>query len=121
MTVMKHRNQPPNFRRTRGPFYKEQPVEEPKPLAFGWIVLALFAATFGAIFFSDQLMNAARHPVQFMRSFERENTPQPGAYYSGCNDARAAGVAPLYSDEPGYRPDMDGDGDGIACEPYRGM
>jgi hypothetical protein len=22
--------------------------------------------------------------------------------------------------EPGYRPEMDGDGDGIACEPWRG-
>ncbi|WP_229667300.1 excalibur calcium-binding domain-containing protein [Sphingopyxis bauzanensis] len=37
--------------------------------------------------------------------------------------ARAAGAAPLYRGQPGYRPEMDGDsdgvGDGIACEPYR--
>ena len=46
--------------------------------------------------------------------------PQPGDHWSGCNDARAAGVAPLYEGEPGYRPEMDGDSDGIACEPYRG-
>lgn len=50
----------------------------------------------------------------------RRNTTMPGAHYSGCNDARAAGVAPLYVGEPGYRSEMDGDGDGIACEPYRG-
>lgn len=50
----------------------------------------------------------------------RENTPMPGAYYSGYNDARAAGVAPLHVGKPGYRPEMDGDRDGIACEPYRG-
>lgn len=50
----------------------------------------------------------------------RKNTPMPGAYYSGCDDARAAGVAPLYVGEPGYRSEMDGDGDGVACEPYRG-
>lgn len=50
----------------------------------------------------------------------RANTPQPGAYYPGCDAARAAGVAPLYAGEPGYREGMDGDGDGIACEPYRG-
>ena len=41
-------------------------------------------------------------------------------YYRNCTEARAAGVAPLYRGQPGYRPQMDGDGDGIACEPYRG-
>jgi hypothetical protein len=35
-------------------------------------------------------------------------------YYSGCNEVRAAGLAPLYRGEPGYRPEMDGDDDGIA-------
>jgi hypothetical protein len=39
--------------------------------------------------------------------------------YGGCNDVRAAGKAPLHAGEPGYRTDMDGDGDGIACEPIR--
>ena len=37
---------------------------------------------------------------------------------SGCNEVRAAGKAPRHAGEPGYRADMDGDG--IACEPYRG-
>lgn len=40
-------------------------------------------------------------------------------YYSGCNEVRAAGLAPLYRGDPGYRPEMDGDDDGIACEPHR--
>jgi hypothetical protein len=44
----------------------------------------------------------------------------PGAYYPNCAAARAAGVAPIYAGEPGYREELDGDGDGIACEPYRG-
>lgn len=39
-------------------------------------------------------------------------------YFPGCNEARAAGLAPIYRNEPGYREAMDGDGDGIACEPY---
>ncbi len=34
--------------------------------------------------------------------------------------ARAAGTAPIYRGEPGYRDGLDGDSDGIACEPYRG-
>jgi Excalibur calcium-binding domain len=49
----------------------------------------------------------------------RRSTPQSGDYWSGCDDARIAGVTPLYRGEPGYRPEMDGDDDGIACEPYR--
>ncbi len=41
-------------------------------------------------------------------------------YYRNCSEARAAGAAPLRRGEPGYRPEMDGDNDGVACEPYRG-
>ncbi len=40
------------------------------------------------------------------------------AYYPGCDQVRAAGKAPLRYGEPGYRSDMDGDGDGVACEPH---
>ena len=47
--------------------------------------------------------------------------PAPStAYFRNCREAWAAGAAPLRRGEPGYRPEMDGDGDGIACEPYRG-
>ena len=44
----------------------------------------------------------------------------PEIYFAGCKAVRAAGLAPLYRGQPGYRAEMDGDGDGIACEPYRG-
>ena len=40
-------------------------------------------------------------------------------FYAGCNAVRAAGRAPLYRGDPGYRAEMDGDGDGVACEPIR--
>lgn len=43
-----------------------------------------------------------------------------GAYYRDCDAARAAGAAPMRVGEPGYRVNLDRDGDGIACEPYRG-
>ena len=39
-----------------------------------------------------------------------------GAYYRNCNAARDAGAAPLYRGQPGYRPELDRDKDGIACE-----
>ncbi len=38
------------------------------------------------------------------------------AYYANCSEARAAGAAPLRRGEPGYRPAMDRDSDGVACE-----
>ncbi|WP_156425224.1 thermonuclease family protein [Mycobacterium sp. GA-1285] len=37
-------------------------------------------------------------------------------YYSNCAAARRAGAAPLMAGEPGYRPALDRDSDGVACE-----
>ena len=51
----------------------------------------------------------------------RSRPPQLGDKWGGCKDARAAGTAPIYRGEPGFRDGMDGDRDGIACEPYRRM
>lgn len=47
----------------------------------------------------------------------RLDATMESVYYSGCNAVRRAGKAPLYYGEPGYRSDMDGHDDGIACEP----
>lgn len=44
---------------------------------------------------------------------------EQSVHYSGCNEVRAAGKAPLHAGEPGYSIEMDGDGDGVACEPIR--
>lgn len=38
------------------------------------------------------------------------------AYYKNCAAARAAGAAPIYRGQPGYRPGLDRDNDGVACE-----
>jgi hypothetical protein len=42
--------------------------------------------------------------------------PAPAAYYANCTAAKAAGAAPLYRGQPGYRSALDRDGDGVACE-----
>jgi len=43
--------------------------------------------------------------------------PAPASvYYANCPAARAAGVAPIYRGQPGYRTALDRDRDGIACE-----
>lgn len=62
---------------------------------------------------------SAANEVAVATGAVRERAPHEGDHWSGCNDARAAGTAPIYRGEPGYREGMDGDGDGIACEPYR--
>jgi hypothetical protein len=36
--------------------------------------------------------------------------------WSGCDEVRAAGLAPLKRGEPGFDSWMDGDNDGLACE-----
>lgn len=51
----------------------------------------------------------------------RAREPQAGDHWADCGAARAAGTAPIYYGEPGYRSMLDRDGDGIACEPYRGL
>jgi Excalibur calcium-binding domain len=38
------------------------------------------------------------------------------AYYANCDAARAAGDTPLFEGDPGYRPALDRDNDGVACE-----
>ncbi|NMM87965.1 nuclease [Rhodococcus sp. SRB_17] len=39
-----------------------------------------------------------------------------GAYFKNCTAAWDAGAAPLYRGNPGYRPELDRDSDGKACE-----
>jgi hypothetical protein len=37
-------------------------------------------------------------------------------YVRSCAHARELGIAPIFRGQPGYRPYLDADGDGIACE-----
>lgn len=41
---------------------------------------------------------------------------KPGSYYPSCKKARAAGVAPMRRGAPGYRPGLDRNNNGVACE-----
>lgn len=43
-------------------------------------------------------------------------TPVRTVFYANCTEVRAAGAAPLRRGQAGYRPDLDSDGDGVACE-----
>lgn len=68
---------------------------------------------------TQRVMSVA-HDLAVHTGVVRARAPQAGDYWARCDAARAAGAAPIYRGEPGYRSEMDGDSDGIACEPYRG-
>ena len=42
--------------------------------------------------------------------------PSGEPYFHNCAAARAADAAPLHAGDPGYRSQLDGDNDGVACE-----
>ena len=56
----------------------------------------------------------ATKPMQFAQS--QDGQQEQKVYYKNCSAARAAGAAPIHYGEPGYRPKLDRDSDGVACE-----
>lgn len=54
------------------------------------------------------------------RNSSASESSSDGGGFGSCAAARAAGAAPMRRGDPGYSPRLDRDGDGIACEPYRG-
>lgn len=74
---------------------------------------------------SPESTTAEPTPEQTVDAPVEEPAPEPPAqpepapqqaYYSSCREAKAAGAAPLYRGDPGYRSGLDRDGDGVACE-----
>ncbi|MDZ4692740.1 excalibur calcium-binding domain-containing protein [Terricaulis sp.] len=55
---------------------------------------------------------------QFQSDVADRASSNPEAF-PDCTAARAAGAAPVYANDPRYGPHLDGDDDGIGCEPRR--
>jgi hypothetical protein len=62
--------------------------------------------------------SASPNPIPAPSAATRPSGPPAGSdvYYANCTAVRAAGRAPLHRGQPGYRPALDRDGDGVACE-----
>jgi len=60
-----------------------------------------------------------RERAQASKPYRPASPAGSGTYFRNCREARAAGAAPIRRGQPGYRLELDGDGDGIACEPFR--
>lgn len=110
-----------NFRRAqreRGPYYRgplprvddlpqRRQFRIPRFSAFARLTALGSIFVFLAVLFGDKYIAQVenRMPV----------------YYRNCDHARAAGAAPILRYSPDYRPELDADLDGIACEPHVGL
>lgn len=81
--------------------------------AFLLLVLAGFAAVFAATWAMTAPPAVPAAPVI------ASGQPATSASVSvgSCEEAREKGLGPFYGGQPGYRPDLDPDGDGLACPP----
>lgn len=82
-------------------------------------VLAVVAAALLYLGLSSavpQMAILARDDVTALPNVTRDEV----VFYRNCDAARAAGAAPVYYGQAGYRPALDRDNDGIACEPWTG-
>lgn len=81
---------------------------------------------------SDQSDPSLSDPDPGQQQSERDSTdeestmaatmsaPAPEVRYEDCAEAHEAGAVPLDADDPGYRPELDDDRDGRACEQGEG-
>lgn len=92
-------------------------IREVKQAARGWW---LKAAAVGALAGAGSIALEPENRAELVQTLAATGKSLAEArYYPNCASARAAGVAPLRQGQAGYRAELDADGDGIACEPYR--
>lgn len=69
-------------------------------------------------YFIDPTNNNSSH-IRSNSSYE-DKSDEDDVYYENCTEAREDGAQSIREGEPGYREELDRDGDGIACEPWHG-
>lgn len=110
----------PNFRRAQregGPYRKRSAHSAADGRSSMLNIIGLFVVVIAVAWFATPALHRWWNRAQ--RSPEETAKIEQSVFYAGCDDARAAGVAPIYAGSPGYREGMHGDRDGIACEPHR--
>ena len=97
---------------SRFPKRSGRPVRVPFAVLVAVISAGVFAMTLFAL-----TPDAPGRP-QLARYLEARTADQ---YFINCKAAQAAGRSNIPRRDPSYRSRMDRDGDGLACEPYRGL
>ena len=104
MQWQRHRNWPPSRRRARrGPLAWLRRCQRYAGIA-----------AFAALALAALLYPAVKDTARWSPAMALKHT----AAAPNCAAARAVGLAPAYRGQPGYYPQHDRDGDGIACEPW---
>lgn len=62
-----------------------------------------------------EAMNTAKAPSA--KPGQTAHEIEETGYYADCDAAEKAGKSPLWTGQPGYRKELDPDGDGLACTP----
>jgi hypothetical protein len=78
-------------------------------------LLVAFLAAYGAAW--NYLPESMNLPNIYKQWAHERQDRKSSVYYRNCDAAREDGAAPIRIGEPGYRPALDADHDGIACEP----
>jgi hypothetical protein len=78
-------------------------------------LVVAFLAAFGAAW--EYLPESMDLSYIYKQWAQERQVRKSWVYYPNCDAARADGAAPIRIGEPGYRPALDADHDGIACEP----
>jgi hypothetical protein len=84
-----------------------------------WFVLASLIGG-GAGYLSLHAGDIGNATARLLPEGRSSAAPNNWVYFADCDAAREAGQAPIHVGKPGYRAELDADGDGTACEPYRG-
>lgn len=82
--------------------------------ALGFEAILVFAACFAISIYL--LTPAAPGRARLAEYVKARTTDQ---HFASCAAAHAAGRQNILTLDPSYRTQMDADGDGLACEPYR--
>ena len=69
-------------------------------------------------YFINSINNNSSH-TRSNSSYE-DKSDEDDVYYENCTEARENGAQSIREGEPGYREELDRDGDGVACEPWHG-
>jgi hypothetical protein len=105
-----------------------------RKISLGPIMWVAPLAVFAGIFFYDNIAALFVERDQGYMSADnpwakdyQTNRPQAltqgysgPTYFRDCRSAKAAGFYNIPRHHPAYRPQLDADNDGLACEPYRG-
>ncbi len=88
----------------------------------GYLGLAIVVGylTASEITLSEEPPRTPSAPAGITASTNAVAISAPQLSYGNCDEAWAAGAAPIYKGESGYAPRLDRDNDGVACEPYYG-